>query len=98
MATQFVSLALRQGGPSTAVNLNAAPVDFAALFSSMSLSTISPVRRSEVVVVDAMTWSPWSQQSYRLLQPPWVRQVSPAGTTMRQARVRNSTRLWFAPL
>jgi hypothetical protein len=64
MSTQLVSEGLWHIGPlSTAVKRKAAPVDFGASFISMSVSTISPVDVFVVVVVEAITPSPWSQQS-----------------------------------
>ena len=99
MRTQPVSSGVVHGGPSTVVNVNLLPVLEGASFSSMSVSRISPVRLLAVVVVVAITLSPCkplSQQSYLLEQPPCVRQGSFAGTTSRQALLRQSTRLWFA--
>jgi len=98
MRTQPVSSGVTQGGPSVAVKVNFVPLAAGALFSSMSLSKISPLKRFEVVVVLAITASPWisSQQSYVFPQPPDERQGSSAGTTSLHAWVRKSTRLWLA--
>jgi len=90
MRMQFVSPGEVQGSPSTVVKANAS-------FSSMSVSKISPVDRLVVVVVVAIAPGPLSQQSYLFPQPPCERQLSPAGTTLVQERLRNRTRLWFVP-
>src|SRR5215831_2516416 len=78
-----------QGGPFAVVKWNPKS------FSSMSASRISPVDVREVVVVVAVALESPSQQSYLLLQPPWVWQSSPDGTTAAQLFVLHSTRLWF---
>jgi len=97
--TQPVCSGVVQGRPSTAVKVNFVPLAAGASFSSMSLSKISPLNLFEVVVVVAITASPWtsSQQSYAFPQPPDERQGSFVGTTSLHAWVRNSTRLWLVP-
>src|SRR5437868_13486378 len=94
-SSDLVSIGVVHGKPSTVVNVNLLLVLDGASFSSMSVSRIRPVRLSAVVVVVAITPLPLlsSQQSYMFEQPPCLRQGSFAGTTSRQAGVRQSTRL-----
>src|SRR3954463_14339729 len=98
MRTQPVSPGEVQGRLVTVVKVKRLPFEAGESFSSMSVSKISPVERLVVVVVVAITPSPFSQQSYLFPQPPVVRQLSLAGTTWEHDRLRNRTRLWLVPV
>jgi len=82
-----------QGGASTVVKVNLLLLAAGASLISMSASKICPVDALKVVTVVAMMAPPRSQQSYLLVQPPWVRHGSFAGTTASHRWVRKRIRL-----
>src|SRR5256885_14190115 len=94
METQFtIGPPAGQGSASTVVKVNLLLLAAGASLISMSASKICPVDALKVVTVVAMMAPPRSQQSYLLVQPPWVRHGSFAGTTGAHRWVRKRIRL-----